>query len=74
MSCHGVQWVVPVLAVGDVERHKKAALWSQPDPSQGGGQRVTKQQQVGDTVRKERIRIEGDRDGRDHVRARRQRG
>ena len=44
---------------GDVEPHKKAALWSQPDPSQGDGRRVTTQQ-VSDTVRKERIRIEGD--------------
>jgi hypothetical protein len=45
---------------GDVEPHKKVALWSQPDPSQGDGRRVTKQQQVGDTVRKERVSIEDD--------------
>ena len=48
---------------GGVEPHKKAALWGQPDPSQGDGRRVTKQQQVGDTVRKARIRIEGDGTG-----------
>jgi hypothetical protein len=42
---------------GDVEPHKQAELWSQPDPSQGDGRRVTKQQEVSDTVRKERIRI-----------------
>ena len=48
---------------GDVEPHKKAALWSQPDPSQGDGRRVTTQQQVSDTVRKERVRIEGDGTG-----------
>jgi hypothetical protein len=47
---------------GDVEPHKKGALWSQPDPSQGDGRRVTKQQ-VSDTVRKARIRIEGDGTG-----------
>jgi len=41
----------------DVEPHKKAALWSQLDPSQGDGRRVTKQQ-VSDTVRKERVSIE----------------
>ena len=48
---------------GDVEPHKKAALWSQLDPSLGDGRRVTKQQQVSDTVRKERVRIEGDGTG-----------
>jgi hypothetical protein len=55
--------VVPVLAVGDVEPHKKAALGSQPDPSQGDGRRVTKQQQVSDTVRKERVSIADDGTG-----------
>ena len=45
---------------GDVEPDKKAALGSQPDPSQGDGRRVTKQQQVSDTVRRERVSIEGD--------------
>jgi hypothetical protein len=47
---------------GDVEPHKKAALWSQPDPSQGDGRRVTTQQ-VSDTVRKERVSIEDDGTG-----------
>ena len=43
-----------------LEPHKKAALWSQLDPYKGDGRRVTKQQQVSDTVRKERVSIEGD--------------
>ena len=47
---------------GDLGPHKKAALRSQPDPSQGDGRRGTKQQ-VSDTVRKARIHIEGDGTG-----------
>ena len=59
MERHGVQWVVPVLAVGASSHTRRPRSGANQTRPKGDGRRVTTQQ-VSDTVRKERIRIEGD--------------